>query len=174
MGHGSYAYNLTTGEVQVGQLGVQGHPWLFSKFEANLAYIKPCPKGVEVGNLGQQPGFYSCFQYELGPAARPLLRLCLQLHCPRRDQGSVSELLLHPGCAHPEPGSMFRKELWNLLSHQQNLGRRGPSLSSVLLPLYPPTSHPLRDKQVTHLAAASGLAGAPQSSNNMIPQRKMG
>lgn len=57
--------------------------------------------------------------------------------------------LFHPGCAHPELNSVFTKELWDLLDHQ-NLGKtRGPRLSSVLLS--PRPSGPRRDVQVTHL-----------------------
>jgi hypothetical protein len=28
--------------------GVQGHPWLYSEFEASLGYMRPCPKKIKI------------------------------------------------------------------------------------------------------------------------------
>lgn len=118
-------------------------------------------------NLTLQQEYYS-------PLSLPLL--------PRRDQRLVSKLLFQPGCVHPEPGSVSTNDLWDLLGHQQNLGRRRhPRFSSVLLPHPPnlanPPSHPHRACRPLIQLTPSGLgascpAGALESSNTVILQRK--
>lgn len=49
--HFSALRHTATPEVVVGGLEIQGHPWLYFKFESHLGYMRPCPKKKSLRSL---------------------------------------------------------------------------------------------------------------------------